>query len=1394
MIERFASSAIFTSTTNLIKNTMKSVISKTLILLFAVCTYAQEGINYKALIKDGGGALVAGQMITVQFQILQGAGMTNVYQETHTPTTDANGIIVINIGDGAVNSGVFDDINWGGDDHFLNTQINIGDGLVDMGTTAFNAVPYALSAKTVENITEIDPKVASILTNTVPKWNGTALVDGLITDDGAKVSIAADASINNITVGKGGSNVSHNTAIGFQSLQSNTTGDANTAIGYQSLFMNIDGIRNTANGEWALFSNESGNENTASGFHSMSSNLSGFNNSAHGNFSLRANSSGHSNVAMGYRALEFNFSGTFNTAIGNRAGLNSLGTGNVFLGNEAGFSETGSDKLYIDNSNTSDPLLYGDFATNELQVNGSLNINGAYYLPTADGTVNYVMSTDGAGNASWIDPTTFTSAAPTGVEAIDEGNGNGLVKTGRVDDNYGDVGSNAVDLSTSTNLSLTKGATGQYSAAMGVDTEASGFTSTAIGQGTIASGGRSTAMGIDTEASGNTSLAMGFGSTSAGQTSIAMGYFTNSLGQYSTALGVSTVARAYNVLAIGRFNVGGGTTDGWVETDPLFEIGNGSGAAAADRSNALTILKNGTITAPSLDISEITDAKTLVTKEFADANYIDAGFSGDYNDLSNLPVLFTTGDETDPKVASITTNSVPVWDGSSLVDGSLTDVSGNVGIGTASPSANLDIEGSFQFKDGTEGEAKLLTSDAQGNAIWQELNAVSILGAGGLPAPDFSCMSSVSSETIGTRPLALAVSGNYTYVVDSDTDDLKVIDVSDVENPMLVGALGLGSKPRSITVTDNYAYIMDSGSDDIKVVDIGDPTNPTLTASVSLGSASGTPNYMTISGSYAYITDVTLNYLKVVDISTPSAPVVAGSVTYGSSLGSVAVSGNYAYTLDSANNRFQVIDVSDPGSPTVSSARLSLGAHPFEIKISGNYAYVSDIVADDIKVIDISTPTSPSIVSTFGVGTRTSSMEIAGNYMYLTDFDLENVSIIDISNPLALSNITSITVDAQPEDVVVSGNYAYVVDSTSHDIKVIQLSCASALGVYPDGTFSTVTETDPIYSAWDKSTGITITESQISDLNHFTTGDETDPKVASITTNSVPVWDGTSLVDGSVTDDNGDIGINTTAPSQALDVDGQIRMRTGATNGFVPLSSSDGTMTWVDPASIAITEIQTLTDVVALGNSVDSQLKNLTDPTDAQDAATKAYIDTLIATFQAQITTLSAQVSALQSPAAVGDLRAGGVVFWVDSTGLHGLVCALSDYGTTVEWGCYGTDLPNVPNVPYNGGNPSGLGAEIGDGINNTNNILNDCPSAPAAVAARSLGPEWFLPSAKELNQMYINKTTLEDAAGFTAFSSSYWSSTENNIDNAWFQIFINGYQSDYNKNDPNSVRAVRAF
>ncbi len=193
----------------------------------------------------------------------------------------------------------------------------------------------------------------------------------------------------------------------------------------------------------------------------------------------------------------------------------------------------------------------------------------------------------------------------------------------------------------------------------------------------------------------------------------------------------------------------------------------------------------------------------------------------------------------------------------------------------------------------------------------------------------------------------------------------------------------------------------------------------------------------------------------------------------------------------------------------------------------------------------------------------------------------------------------------------------------------------------------------------------------------------------------------------------------------------------------------------------------TLSEILTKGNTVNGQLKSVSNPTDAQDAATKTYVDAL----EAKLTVLENRIKALE-PAGIGDLIAGGIVFYIaptptdlDGDGILdlGLVCALNDYSTNVVWGCYGTDLASVPNVSVSNGVAVGLGAEIGYGMANTNGMLNDCPSSPAALAARSMGTEWFLPSAAELNEIFEQQSILEGVTGFSALlkANYYWTSSE---------------------------------
>ena len=142
--------------------------------------------------------------------------------------------------------------------------------------------------------------------------------------------------------------------------------------------------------------------------------------------------------------------------------------------------------------------------------------------------------------------------------------------------NYGNIGSEAVDLSYSGYSSSTKGATGDYSIAMGEGTTASGNNSTAIGALTNASGKYSTAMGDITTASGAASTAMGSRTTASDYASLSIGRY-NSVNSTVTAGGNATTFNAANA----AFVVGNGTASN-AKSDAFVVYFNGDATLAGD--------------------------------------------------------------------------------------------------------------------------------------------------------------------------------------------------------------------------------------------------------------------------------------------------------------------------------------------------------------------------------------------------------------------------------------------------------------------------------------------------------------------------------------------------------------------------------------------------------------------------------------------------------------------------------------------------------------------------------------------------------------------------------------------------------------------------------------------
>ena len=201
---------------------MKKIITICAALFITASVFAQspEKMSYQAVIRNSSEALVTNTTVGMQISILQGsASGTAVYVETQSPTTNANGLISIKIGDGTVQSGDFTNIEWANGPYFIKTETDPAGGTdyTITGTNQLLSVPYALHAKTAETvtggITESDP---SVPTGTTPGemqyWNGTAWVTVAAGNEGQILSfvggvptwitVVGDNDVKNPTTGK----------------------------------------------------------------------------------------------------------------------------------------------------------------------------------------------------------------------------------------------------------------------------------------------------------------------------------------------------------------------------------------------------------------------------------------------------------------------------------------------------------------------------------------------------------------------------------------------------------------------------------------------------------------------------------------------------------------------------------------------------------------------------------------------------------------------------------------------------------------------------------------------------------------------------------------------------------------------------------------------------------------------------------------------------------------------------------------------------------------------------------------------------------------------------------------------------------------------------------------
>ena len=118
-----------------------------LLLTASVWAQAPQKMSYQAVIRNSSNALITSTPVGMKISILQGSPTgTAVYVETQTPSTNANGLVSLEIGTGTIVTGTFAGINWAAGPYFIKTETDPtgGTAYTIAGTNELMSVPYAL--------------------------------------------------------------------------------------------------------------------------------------------------------------------------------------------------------------------------------------------------------------------------------------------------------------------------------------------------------------------------------------------------------------------------------------------------------------------------------------------------------------------------------------------------------------------------------------------------------------------------------------------------------------------------------------------------------------------------------------------------------------------------------------------------------------------------------------------------------------------------------------------------------------------------------------------------------------------------------------------------------------------------------------------------------------------------------------------------------------------------------------------------------------------------------------------------------------------------------------------------------------------------------------------------
>lgn len=295
--------------------------------------------------------------------------------------------------------------------------------------------------------------------------------------------------------------------------------------------------------------------------------------------------------------------------------------------------------------------------------------------------------------------------------------------------------------------------------------------------------------------------------------------------------------------------------------------------------------------------------------------------------------------------------------------------------------------------------------------------------------------------------LSVVVRSGIAYVAD-DRSGLEMIDVADPAHMAILGTYGSTGSVRGVAVEGDYAYAAESAFG-LRVIDITDPAHPTLVATAD------TPGYaydVVVRSPYAYVADDAAG-LSIVRIGNPLTPELVTSVDTPGSARKPTIVGSRVYVADGATG-IRVVNVSIPSQAWLETGLSFPLASCRGVCTSGTIVYAAidgneGSVGSGILAIDATDGGSPVVIGSVftGIGPM-KAVASDGSIACLAEAE-DGIVLIDVSNPSYPPLLGSLVMTGYTNDVTIVGSIAYVCEQDLALVDVSDPTSPTILGHAP---------------------------------------------------------------------------------------------------------------------------------------------------------------------------------------------------------------------------------------------------------------------------------------------------------------------------------------------------------